>query len=85
MLSVDQPHIMARGGTQSFAAGSAMDSAKMAMPLGGAGDGPTGQIRKEFPETWIWTSSVPKYVFTPIYVKYWNHLLFQMVMEHIHF
>ena len=45
-----------------------MESAKMAMPLGGAGGaggGPTGQIRKEFPETWIWTSSVAKYVFYP--------------------
>ena len=66
MFSVDQPQIMARGGGGNFMACPQMESAKMAMPLGGAGGavgGPTGQIRKEFPETWILTSSVAKYVF----------------------
>ena len=24
--------------------------------------GPQGQIRKEFPESWVWTTSVAKYV-----------------------
>ena len=39
-----------------------MDSASGESAALGAsgGAGPTGQIRKEFPETWIWTSSVVK-------------------------
>ena len=42
-----------------------MDSAGMerSVALGGsAGAAPTGQIRREFPETWIWSSSIAKYV-----------------------
>ena len=69
----------------SFAANGMGDAnAKMvAMPMsggmgaGGGGGAQTGQIRKEFPESWIWTSSVAKYVFILIYnLHCWRSLLF---------
>ena len=63
-FSVDQPQIMA-GNSMRMGSAPMMDSAGMegSVAFGGAaGAGPTGQIRKEFPETWIWTSSIAKYV-----------------------
>ena len=48
----------------SAGAGVAMDmveSRSMALG-GGAASAPEGQIRKEFPETWIWATATAEYV-----------------------
>ena len=69
ILSVDQPQVWGRG-----AASDSFGGAKMMAMSGGVvgaangGSAPTGQIRTKFPETWIWTDSVAKYVFSLIII-----------------
>lgn len=64
LFIVDQPEFgngAFGGGGPMFKASPMMDTAA-ARAVGGANVGePTGQIRKEFPETWIMTSSMAKY------------------------
>ena len=70
MISVNRPQ--PRYGGFSAKGAMAMDSAEIG-PMravgGGAGPPPAGQIRREFPETWIWESAVAEYVYYNNYMK----------------
>ena len=70
MISVNRPQ--PRLGGFSARGAMAMDSVEAAPRMavgGGGGPPPTGQIRREFPETWIWESAVAEYVYYNNYMK----------------